>query len=126
MISRAAGRRQQHGQDRDFPMSGPPYPPYGLDLRCPAIYRRFRRPHAIEEQRMSLDDRLRADARELAPELVLLRRALHEHPEIGLDLPFTQRMVLDAIDGLGLEVTSGSGSSSVTAVLRGGGGRPGP
>jgi hippurate hydrolase len=73
---------------------------------------------------MSLDDRLRADARELAPELVRLRRALHEHPELGLDLPVTQRMVLDAIDGLDLEVTSGSGCTSVTAVLRGG--RPGP
>jgi amidohydrolase len=73
---------------------------------------------------MSLDDRLRADARELAPELARLRHTLHEHPEIGLDLPVTQRTVLDAIDGLGLEVTSGSGCSSVTAVLRGG--RPGP
>ncbi len=73
---------------------------------------------------MSLDNRLRTDARELAPELARLRHALHEHPEIGLDLPVTQRMVLDAIDGLGLEVTNGSRCSSVTAVLRGG--RPGP
>jgi amidohydrolase len=73
---------------------------------------------------MSLDDRLREDARALAPELARLRHSLHEHPEIGLDLPVTQRAVLDATDGLGLEVTTGSRTTSVTAVLRGG--RPGP
>ncbi|WP_045739833.1 M20 metallopeptidase family protein [Actinoplanes rectilineatus] len=53
-----------------------------------------------------------------------LRRALHGHPEVGLDLPRTQRAILDALDGLGLEITTGRGLSSVTAVLRGG--RPGP
>lgn len=73
---------------------------------------------------MALDDRLRDDAQELAPELVRLRRALHEHPEVGLNLPVTQATVLSALDGLGLEVTTGSRLSSVTAVLCSG--RPGP
>lgn len=73
---------------------------------------------------MTIDDRLRDDAHALAPDLVALRRKLHQHPEIGLDLPITQRTVLQAIDGLGLEVTTGSAVSSVTAVLRGS--RPGP
>src|SRR5256885_7269845 len=73
---------------------------------------------------MSLDDRLRDDARELAPDLARLRHSLHEPPETGLDLPVTQQMVLEAIDGLGLEVTTGSRTTSVTAVLRGG--KPGP
>lgn len=57
-------------------------------------------------------------------DLVTLRRALHAHPEIGLDLPETQRALLAALDGLGLEITTGKRLSSVTAVLRGG--RPGP
>src|SRR5690606_1820601 len=56
--------------------------------------------------------------------LIALRRALHTHPETGLDLPQTQSAILAALDGLGLEVTTGSGLTSVTAVLRGG--RPGP
>jgi amidohydrolase len=73
---------------------------------------------------MSLDDRLRDDAAALAPDLIEFRRDLHRHPEIGLDLPRTQRAVLAAIDGLGLEVTPGTALSSVTAVLRGS--RPGP
>ncbi|MEH3088465.1 MAG: M20 family metallopeptidase [Microbacterium arborescens] len=60
----------------------------------------------------------------LLPELVALRRALHRDPEVGLDLPRTQRRVLDALDGLGLEITTGAASTSVTAVLRGA--RPGP
>jgi hippurate hydrolase len=69
---------------------------------------------------MPLDDRLDDDAQALAPELAQLRHTLHEHPEIGLDLPVTQQTVLEAIDGLGLEITTGSRLSSVTAVLRGG------
>lgn len=67
---------------------------------------------------------LLADARAQRDDVVALRHALHRAPEIGLDLPVTQRLVLDALDGLGLEVTTGTGLSSVVAVLRGG--RPGP
>ena len=62
------------------------------------------------------------DAREMSDDLVRLRRALHGHPEIGLDLPRTQETVLREIDGLPLEVSTGEDVSSVTAVLRGGAG----
>ena len=61
------------------------------------------------------------DARAMSDDLVQLRHRLHQNPEIGLDLPWTQEQVLAAIEGLPLEVTTGSGVSSVTAVLRGGG-----
>lgn len=57
-------------------------------------------------------------------DLVDLRHRLHQHPEIGLDLPETQRIVLEALKGLPLEISVGQTLSSVTAVLRGG--RPGP
>ncbi|RUR01762.1 M20 metallopeptidase family protein [Labedella endophytica] len=60
----------------------------------------------------------------LLPDLVALRRRLHRDPEVGLQLPRTQALVLDALAGLGLEISTGSTCSSVTAVLRGG--RPGP
>ena len=62
---------------------------------------------------------LRAEAARLAPELVSLRRELHRVPEIGLDLPITQALVLEALEGLGLEVSVGKALSSVTAVVRG-------
>jgi amidohydrolase len=62
---------------------------------------------------------LLADARELTDDLVRLRHRLHRHPEIGLDLPRTQESVLQALDGLPLQVTTGRSCSSVTAVLRG-------
>ncbi|MGW0857577.1 M20 metallopeptidase family protein [Streptomyces sp. NPDC002690] len=64
------------------------------------------------------------DAHALAPALTELRHALHREPELGLDLPLTQRRIMDALEGLGLEITPGRGLSSVTAVLRGG--LPGP
>jgi amidohydrolase len=73
---------------------------------------------------VSLRDLLHDDAHAMADDLTGIRRTLHQHPEIGLDLPVTQRTVLEAIDGLGLEVTTGSALSSVTAVLRGS--QPGP
>ena len=59
-----------------------------------------------------------------APDLVALRRRLHAHPEIGLDLPASQATLLEALAPLPLEITTGSGLTSITAVLRGG--RPGP
>lgn len=69
-------------------------------------------------------DALRADARALLPDTAALRHALHRTPEIGLDLPRTQALVLEALEPLGLEVRTGTGLSSVVAVLRGA--RPGP
>lgn len=65
-----------------------------------------------------------ADAVAILPDLVALRRALHADPELGLELPRTQQKVLDALEGLPLEITTGTRTTSVVAVLRGG--RPGP
>lgn len=62
---------------------------------------------------------LRAEAAAQAPEVVALRHALHRTPELGLDLPRTQALVLEALEPLGLEVTTGTGLTSVVAVLRG-------
>lgn len=59
------------------------------------------------------------DAGALLDRAVALRRAVHAHPEVGFSLPHTQELVLDALDGLGLEVTTGRGLSSVVAVLQG-------
>ncbi len=67
---------------------------------------------------------LRDDAQAISEELVQLRHRLHEQPEVGLQLPRTQETVLRALEGLGLELSTGTALSSVTAVLRGG--RPGP
>ena len=63
------------------------------------------------------------DATAISGEIADLRHAIHAEPEIGLDLPKTQLKVLDALEGLPLEVITGQGLSSVTAVLRGA--RPG-
>lgn len=66
------------------------------------------------------------DARAVHGDLRDLRRDLHRHPEIGLDLPRTQERVLAALDGLALETTLGRGSTSITGVLRGGAPTTGP
>lgn len=67
---------------------------------------------------------LREEAAAQLPEVVALRHALHRTPELGLELPRTQALVLEALAPLDLEVVTGTGLTSVVAVLRGG--RPGP
>jgi hippurate hydrolase len=64
--------------------------------------------------------RTRELATAMADDLVALRRRLHEQPEVGLDLPDTQRAILEALDGIDLEITLGRSLGSVVAVLRGG------
>jgi hippurate hydrolase len=71
-----------------------------------------------------VDTTLLEDADRGLDQAVEMRRRLHAHPELGLELPRTQQTVLDALVGLGLEVSVGDRTTSVTAVLDGG--RPGP
>ncbi len=66
----------------------------------------------------------KAESDAILAEVLELRHALHERPELGLELPYTQRAVLDALADLPLEVTTGTRSTSVTAVLRGGAADP--
>jgi amidohydrolase len=73
-----------------------------------------------EEDSVSVRD----EAGKFTDEITELRRAIHREPEIGLDLPKTQQKVLGALDGLPLDISTGTELSSVTAVLRGG--KPGP
>ncbi|WP_231444347.1 M20 metallopeptidase family protein [Brevibacterium zhoupengii] len=66
----------------------------------------------------------RTETQSLHDDLVRLRRTLHANPELGYQLPFTQKTVLDELADLGLEITTGESLTSIVAVLKGG--RPGP
>ncbi len=59
-------------------------------------------------------------ATEIQNDLAAIRRHIHQEPEIGLDLPKTQAKIIAALDGLGLEISTGISLTSVTAVLRAG------
>ncbi|MDQ3385164.1 MAG: M20 family metallopeptidase [Actinomycetota bacterium] len=69
-------------------------------------------------------DTLLDDAAAHLEEAVAMRRRLHREPELGLENPKTQEAVLDALDGLGMAVTTGTATTSVVAVMDGG--QPGP
>jgi amidohydrolase len=56
-------------------------------------------------------------AGELLADAIELRRRIHRHPELGLDLPRTQTAVLEALDGLGYDVRVGERCTSVVATL---------
>ena len=67
---------------------------------------------------------LMAEAGELLPDAVTLRRKIHANPELGLDLPETRATVLDSLDGLELEIVRSEKTSGFLAILRGA--RPAP
>ena len=53
-----------------------------------------------------------------------IRRDLHAWPEVGLDLPHTRERVLEALEGLPLDITLHETTSGVAAMLTGD--KPGP
>ncbi len=71
-----------------------------------------------------VDRSLLEDAGRLLDDTVALRRRVHAHPEVGNELPTTQQAILEALDGLDLQVATGESVSSVVAVLDGD--EPGP
>ena len=66
---------------------------------------------------------LLAAARAIQADVVAIRRRIHRLPEIGLDLPTTQAVIVEELAKLGLEATRGAALSSVVAVIEGA--RPG-
>jgi amidohydrolase len=64
------------------------------------------------------------EARALLDDAIAVRRRIHHHPEIGLNLPETQKVVLEALEGLPLDVRTGKRATWVTATLEGA--QPGP
>jgi amidohydrolase len=73
---------------------------------------------------MSRLETLLNEARELAPRVIELRRALHAEPELGLSLPATQARIVARLRELGLAPELGAHLSSVVARIDGA--RPGP
>lgn len=72
----------------------------------------------------NIDSELLDAAQRLQDDTIELRRMIHAEPEIGLDLPKTQAKIVDAISGLGLDISLGTSTTSVVADLDTG--RPGP
>jgi len=65
-----------------------------------------------------------AEAERTLPEIVALRRSIHEEPELGLQTPKTVAKVRQALAGLPLDYRDGSTTTGVVAVLKGAGDGP--
>jgi len=70
-------------------------------------------------------DRLKSDVDELVPDMVALRRDLHEHPELAFEEVRTSGIVAQRLRTLGLEVQTGVAKTGVVGLLRGSASRPG-
>jgi amidohydrolase len=63
--------------------------------------------------------RLLAEAKELLPDAVKLRRRIHAKPELGLQLPLTTQAVLESLQGLDVGIARGPTTSGVMVSLAG-------
>ncbi len=64
-------------------------------------------------------DRLKSDIDELVPDMLALRRDLHEHPELAFEEVRTSGIVAKRLQALGLEVQTGVAKTGVVGLLRG-------
>src|ERR1700726_2882811 len=65
-------------------------------------------------------DRLKSDIDEIVPDMVALRRDLHEHPELAFEEVRTSGIVAGRLRALGLEVQTGIAKTGVVGTLKGG------
>jgi amidohydrolase len=74
---------------------------------------------------MSESDHLKSDIDELVPDMVAMRRDLHEHPELAFEEVRTSGIVAQRLRTMGLEVQTGIAKTGVVSLLRGGASKPG-
>src|SRR6516164_2125288 len=74
---------------------------------------------------MSQTDHLKSDIDELVPDLIAMRRDLHEHPELAFEEVRTSGIVAQRLQTMGLEVQTGIAKTGVVGLLRGGASKPG-
>lgn len=67
----------------------------------------------------TIDTALLGEAGDLLEETSRLRRRIHQHPELGLQLPSTQATLLEALAPLGLTTRQGTTTTSLTAMIDG-------
>src|SRR5436309_1450877 len=74
---------------------------------------------------VSNPDQLKAEIDELVPDLVAMRRDLHEHPELSFEEVRTSGIVAQRLRSLGLDVRTGVAKTGVVGLLHGGASKPG-
>ncbi|GAC1360642.1 MAG: amidohydrolase [Ktedonobacteraceae bacterium] len=74
---------------------------------------------------VSQPDQLKAEIDERVPDLVAMRRDLHEHPEMAFEEVRTSGIVAQRLRALGLEVQTGIAQTGVVGLLQGGAAGPG-
>lgn len=67
-----------------------------------------------------LTSKLISSARDLAPDIIALRRAIHAEPELGLETPKTLAKVREALADIDLEWHVGTSCTGAVATLKGG------
>src|SRR6184192_2024332 len=73
---------------------------------------------------MSQSDYLKPDIDELVPDIIAMRRDLHEHPELAFEEVRTSGIVAQRLRTMGLEVQTGVAKTGVVGLLHGGASKP--
>jgi len=75
--------------------------------------------------RIPAADHLKSDIDELVPDMVAVRRDLHQHPELAYEEVRTAGLVAQRLRSLGLQVQAGVAKTGVVGLLRGDASQPG-
>jgi hippurate hydrolase len=71
-----------------------------------------------------LKNRIDSIVTKIAPEMIELRRKIHQHPELAFEEHKTAALVADSLKGTGIEPKTGVGKTGVVGVLNGKSGGP--
>jgi len=66
-----------------------------------------------------LKDRIDTIVKKIAPEMIELRRKIHEHPELAFEEHRTAALVADSLKGMGIEPKTGIGKTGVVGMIKG-------
>ena len=68
-----------------------------------------------------IEEKIKKIASEIEPELIQIRHTLHQHPELGIDLPQTHDIIAGELKKIpGLEITEHvAGGSGIVALMHG-------
>jgi amidohydrolase len=73
---------------------------------------------------MSINETINQRTGELTDDLIQIRRAIHENPELGFAEFKTAALVAETLDGIGIPLRKNVGKTGVVGLIKGGG--PGP
>ena len=111
-------------QPEEHALSGALYTAFGEAARARAARRASEVENAHPEAPMLTSHQIESLVARIEPDLIALRRRIHEHPELAFEEHETARAVSDYLSALDIPHRTGVGKTGVVAMIEGGAAGP--